>query len=112
MSLTQRDRQPELMDDPTLDAQQHRQALAGLARINRWTRSGRIFWPSLKRLTQQTKRPLRVLDLATGSGDIPLSLTGIAQKQGVELVVDGCDVSDIALSVARQQSPNSSFVPL
>lgn len=109
MSLAHRDRQPEVMDDPTLDADQHRHALAGLARINRWTRSGHVFWPRLKQLAQQSKKPLRVLDLATGSGDIPLSLTRLARKHSVELVVEGCDISDIALSVARQQAPDCRF---
>lgn len=109
MSLAHRDRQPEVMDDPTLDAEQHRHALAGLARINRWTHSGNIFWPYLKQLAQQSKQPLRVLDLATGSGDIPLSLARLAGKQGVNLVIEGCDISDTALSVARAKAPECRF---
>ena len=108
MSLAHRNRQPEVMDDPTLDDASHRQALAGLARINRWTRSGRVFWPSLKQLAQQHAK-LRVLDLATGSGDIPLTLAKLAHRHGVALEIEGCDISDTALSVARKQVPGCRF---
>ena len=37
----------ELMDDPALDPREHHAALAGLKRLNAWSKSARILWPSI-----------------------------------------------------------------
>jgi hypothetical protein len=64
----QRDLQPERMDDPNLPPQEHVAALVGLSRINRLTSVSRPIYRRLRRYAQATKRPLRILDVATGSG--------------------------------------------
>ena len=73
-SLRQRRRQAELMDEPGLDASEHVHALDGLERINRWSGSSRILWPSLRRLAERQSRDgcCAVLDAATGAGDLPI----------------------------------------
>lgn len=99
-SLRARDRQPELMDDPAIAPDDHRRALAGLARINRWTGAAGLLWKPLKKLAKHLGRPLRVLDVATGSGDIPLSLARRADRAGVPMDVSGCDISSTAVATA------------
>ncbi len=99
-ALRARDRRPELMDDPALPPDRHRRALAGLARINRWTGAANLLWPPLKRLAAVLGRPLRVLDVATGSGDIPLSLARRADRAGVPMDLSGCDISPTAVAEA------------
>ncbi len=48
MNLQIRQREPELMDQPGLCDQEHGNALAGLGRVNWWSRSSSIFcWHSL-----------------------------------------------------------------
>jgi hypothetical protein len=71
LSALPRRLQPELMDQPGLDPARHRQALRGLRRINFWSRSAGILWPALAGLARAAQRPLRVLDQATGGGDVP-----------------------------------------
>jgi 2-polyprenyl-3-methyl-5-hydroxy-6-metoxy-1,4-benzoquinol methylase len=44
---------------------------------------------------------LRLLDVATGGGDVPLRLWQRAQKAGLRLAVDGCDRSACAIGHAR-----------
>jgi 2-polyprenyl-3-methyl-5-hydroxy-6-metoxy-1,4-benzoquinol methylase len=101
-SLRARNRQPELMDDPALDAASHRLALAGLARINRFSNSAGVLWPSLQKLaTAIPDRPLRVLDVATGSGDVPLVLVQKAAQAGVKIEVVGLDLSQVAIAEAE-----------
>src|SRR4051794_23777774 len=52
-SLSRRDRQPEIMDQPDLSPERHHQALAGLARINFLSgAAGSLFRP-LYRLPQR-----------------------------------------------------------
>ncbi len=95
---------PELMDDPTLDPVLHRQALAGLARLNAWSGGAGLLWKELRRLAAKADRPLRVLDVATGSGDVPIELAKRAKRAGMPMHFAGCDVSDTALSVAQQNA--------
>jgi len=102
-SLSRREIGPELMDDPHLDPAEHRHALAGLSRLNRWSRAAAAFWPTLRQLAAGGKR-VRVLDVATGSGDVPITLAKWAKAAGLEVEVHGCDISDTALSVARSRA--------
>jgi 2-polyprenyl-3-methyl-5-hydroxy-6-metoxy-1,4-benzoquinol methylase len=99
-SLSRREIVPELMDDPRLDPAEHRHALAGLSRLNRWSRAAEAFWPTLQRLALGGK-PVRLLDVATGSGDVPITLAKWAKAAGLQVEVHGCDISDTALSEAR-----------
>ncbi len=116
-ALSQRDCQPELMDDPTLDPKEHRKALAGLARINRFSNSVGVLWPSLKKFyASNPKRPLRVLDIATGSGDVPIALAKRAAQKGLQIEFAGCDFSPVAIENAKQQATQAGvkadFFPL
>jgi SAM-dependent methyltransferase len=102
--LSLRRRQAELMDQPGLDPARHSQALRGLERINFWSRSAAILWPPLVELARRSKRPLRVLDLATGAGDLPIRLWHWAQRANVPLSIDGCDRSPDAVAYARDRA--------
>jgi len=103
-ALRDRDRRPELMDDPALPPAEHRRALAGLARINRWTGAAKLLWPPLERLAVGLSRPLRVLDVATGSGDIPLALARYAARAGVRMDIAGCDIRPVAVAEAGRKA--------
>lgn len=105
MLLSQRVRKPELMDQPGLDARVHMHALRGLERINRWSGSSRILWRAISALAlEQPARPLRVLDIATGAGDVPIRLWQRGQRAGIALQVSGCDISPNALHHARERA--------
>lgn len=103
MSLTrERQRRPEIMDQPDLDRQRHIQALRALARINFLSASAGILWPELAALAQRmAPRVPRVLDVATGGGDVPIRLWRHARRAGLELRIEGCDISPVALEHAR-----------
>src|SRR5438874_463839 len=91
------------MDQPGLDPAQHARALRGLARINWWSRSGGILWPALL-AEARAAGPLRVLDLATGAGDVPIRLSRRARSAGINLCIEGCDVSAVAVEYARRRA--------
>jgi SAM-dependent methyltransferase len=88
------------MDDPALDPGEHRRALAGLARLNAVSNSAGVLWPPLAKLARALNRPLRVLDVATGSGDVPRKLVARARRAGVALEASACDISPTAIAEA------------
>jgi SAM-dependent methyltransferase len=103
--VAQRSRQPELMDQPDLDPKAHEYALRGLERINFWSGASHVFWPGLRAVAQTLpQRPVRVLDLACGAGDVATRLWRKAQRAGLSLQIDGCDRSPTALDYARQRA--------
>lgn len=103
LQLAKRDMQPEWMDQPDLDQRLHAEALRGLARINRFSRSAQILWPPLRQLAREIgQRELSVLDLASGAGDVTIGLWQLACRQGIPLRIQGCDVSHVAVEHARQ----------
>jgi SAM-dependent methyltransferase len=100
--LRERCRRPEEMDRPDLEPARHERALAGLARLNLWSGSAGILWPPLANLARRLRRPLRVLDLASGAGDVPVRLWRRARRAGLSLEIDGCDRSATAVAHARR----------
>src|SRR5262245_60787531 len=106
-TLRQRHLQPEVMDQQGLDGGEHHQALIALARINWISASGLILWPSIRALCLERAkagdtRPIRVLDVATGCGDLPVRLWRRAKRNRTPLEVSGCDVSPTAIEHARR----------
>lgn len=84
-NVADRVREREVMDRPDLDQDLHQQALTGLARLNWLSGSVGLVWSPIAELGSQLGRPLSVLDLATGGGDIPLGLWRRARRTGLDL---------------------------
>jgi len=95
-----RQRQPELMDDPALESHEHHLALRGLQRINHWSKSVKNIWQPIAELAREIG-PIRVLDVATGGGDIPIGLWQMARQYNLPIRIDGCDVSPVAIAHAK-----------
>lgn len=99
--LTRRRRRPELMDQPGLDPRLHREALAGLGRLHRITRTAARLWPSIRELAREAGgREVRVLDLACGGGDLTVALRRRALAADLRVKMDGCDLSPVAVDYA------------
>src|SRR5262245_16152781 len=78
IDVRRRRRQPEIMDQPGLDRPQHWEALRSLARINRLSRSAGTLWPRIRSLARQGGM-VRILDVASGGGDVPIRLWQLAR---------------------------------
>jgi len=106
--LKQRHREPEIQDQPDLDTRLLHQALEGLKSINLWSRSHRVLWPSIRALARSNGAGrLRILDIATGAGDIPIALWKRAQREGIDLEIEGCDVNPRAVAYAEEQATHA-----
>jgi 2-polyprenyl-3-methyl-5-hydroxy-6-metoxy-1,4-benzoquinol methylase len=105
VDVRRRRRQPEIMDQPGLDPGQHAGALRCLQRVNWLSRPAAIFWPHLRDLARENPaKPLEILDVATGAGDIPIKLWLKARRAALNCRIDACDVSSVALEHARKNS--------
>lgn len=103
--LGQRRRTPEIMDQPGLDPRRHAAALRGLARINFWSRSAGLLWPPLAALARRLETTrLRVLDLASGGGDVAIRLWHKARRAGLDFHLEGRDLSPVAVAHARAEA--------
>src|SRR4051794_24816739 len=104
-SLRRRHRQPEIMDQPGLSADQHHRALRGLARINFFSRSAGLLWPALAQLARDlSPAPLRLLDVASGGADVAIRLAKKAARSGIDLRITCRDVSEQAVAFARARA--------
>jgi len=110
-------REPELMDAEDLDPVRHVQALRALARVNRVSLVAARVWREVLHLSRGSRdrssrgrrdrkehRPLRILDVACGGGDVMVDVARRAQQASLPLVVQGCDLSPVALEHARREA--------
>ncbi len=105
LGLPQRRRQAERMDQP-LAVDEHRSALQSLARINWVSRSAAIMAKPIFAAAREPnrRRPLRVLDLASGGGDILTTLALQAMARHLKIDWIGCDISREAIQHSQEQA--------
>jgi len=83
---------PELLSD-----------LRNLRTLNRYFGSYRLVRYFLRRWIGPSDK-LRIIDLATGSGDIPRLIVDFARKAGAEVEIDAVDFQASTIEVARKLS--------
>ena len=110
--------EPELMDQPGLDRREHEHALTSLGRANAVSRTTATLWPAIRSAARAvTGRPLRVLDVACGGGQVTVDLAQRLGRAGIHADVVGCDMSPVALAFARElaagaNEPRLTFVQM
>jgi 2-polyprenyl-3-methyl-5-hydroxy-6-metoxy-1,4-benzoquinol methylase len=93
------------MDAPDLPPARLVETLKGLSLVNLVTRSSRLMWPDLKATARRhPDRPIRVLDVACGGGDVLLTLWRAARRAGLRVEFAGCDLSATAVAYAKQEA--------
>jgi 2-polyprenyl-3-methyl-5-hydroxy-6-metoxy-1,4-benzoquinol methylase len=97
------------MDQSGLDGLLHRQALDALRRVNGLSRGDQAVWPFIQEFCEDRRkagdtRPIRLLDVATGGGDLPVRLWKMASRRGLNLEIAGCDRSALAVEYAQDHA--------
>ncbi len=99
----QRVRVPELMDDPAIPRDELDRSLRYIRVVNR--RFGGA-WGLIRHLREWSARwpkgrPITLLDLGTGSADIPVAVREWGVGRGFDIRVTGVDVHETTLDLAR-----------
>ena len=100
----------ELIDDETQPYADFRASMSDVRRANRYlggtvvvARQARLWLERERQTTPSRVQPLRFLDVATGSGDIPHALTDMARRLDVPVQIVALDYSPPILRYAREQ---------
>ncbi|MEM6366020.1 MAG: methyltransferase domain-containing protein [Planctomycetota bacterium] len=98
------------MDAPDLDPIAHRAALKGLRRLNTISGVSLVLFPQLLHFArQQPNRPLKILDVASGSADLPIAWIKRARRRGLEFQITALDRSETALKAAAESASASGI---
>ncbi|HEX4561302.1 MAG TPA: methyltransferase domain-containing protein [Gemmatimonadales bacterium] len=90
----------EVLDDPGADPALVRAELTDLTRLNRWFGGARAVVRTLMPLLPPAGGSCTLLDVGTGSGDIPRAIARAAQRRRVTVRTLGLDRSPVAARVA------------
>jgi 2-polyprenyl-3-methyl-5-hydroxy-6-metoxy-1,4-benzoquinol methylase len=93
----------EIMDQPQPVSVELDRDLRHLRRLNRWFGSHRLVLEFMRRWLKPGART-RLVDLATGSGDIPRLIVDFARKIGAHLDIDAVDQQAATLEIAGKLS--------
>jgi ubiquinone/menaquinone biosynthesis C-methylase UbiE len=105
MSPMERAHGGELMDEPLQDAAELARSLRDIRGVNRWLGGTRVMIRHVASMARRLPaRPLHILDVATGSADIPLALARWGRRKGVRLQVVATDLHPQTLAVARERT--------
>ena len=101
-----------MMDRPQPISTELERDLENIRELNRWFGSCALISMFLSRWIKPGAR-LRIVDLATGSGDIPRLIAEYGRKVGAELRIDALDRQSATLEIGKKLSvnyPEISFV--
>lgn len=101
----------EIMDGPGIDEQAHLDALEGLRRINRLSRTPeQMLAPVAAMAKTAGLNHLSLLDIACGGGDVPVGLARQAQQLGIQIDLTLLDQSETALREASAKAKEAGIV--
>lgn len=102
-AIGNRQRVPELMDEPGIDPAALDHALRGIARINAFSLTARHLWRRLQRIARERRLTrLRILDVGCGNADVTLGVARRARRSGLNVELFGCDQTAVAVDAARE----------
>jgi SAM-dependent methyltransferase len=112
-ALPRAEASPELIDESHHDWHELTQSLGHVAAVNRWLGGARCLLKHVEPLLTPD-RPTRILDVGTGSADLPRSMIRSARRLGRVVEITACDVHPQMLAIAEGQSngfPELSLCP-
>jgi 2-polyprenyl-3-methyl-5-hydroxy-6-metoxy-1,4-benzoquinol methylase len=106
MTLVQRIDRPEIMDTQKVSMCEMKETLAFLETTNKIFGGADVF---IKKLSEASKRwnknqTIHILDVGTGSADIPLAIAAWAREHEFKVQITGIDLMDDIVSIAKEKT--------
>ena len=95
---------PELMDGDC-SYEDFRDCLRSLETVNRWLLGYRPTLAWLERLPRDLHKPVHIVDVGSGGGDLLRKIAGWAQRRGIAVELTGIDLNPYAARAAAESSP-------
>jgi 2-polyprenyl-3-methyl-5-hydroxy-6-metoxy-1,4-benzoquinol methylase len=94
---------PELMDGEC-SYEDFRDCLRSLQAVNRWLLGYRPTLAWLRQLPRDRSKPLHILDVGCGGGDLLRKIAGWARKRSTEVQLTGIDLNPFATRAAAEST--------
>jgi 2-polyprenyl-3-methyl-5-hydroxy-6-metoxy-1,4-benzoquinol methylase len=108
-SLRERHLVPEKMDDPGLDPSEHKRALAGLRRINRFSRTAAQLQREVLRIAaHRHQQHWKLLDVGCANGEVAFELAALLRGK-LNCALTGWDMSPTAIEAAESRRSAESI---
>lgn len=109
-SFAERSREAELMDGADYTDAELIENLADLRRVNRFLGGRRALtrhlFPMIQTVWAMGRRRIRLLDVGSGSADIPAHIVTWARGRGIEVECVALDLNEIVATEARRRTAN------
>jgi 2-polyprenyl-3-methyl-5-hydroxy-6-metoxy-1,4-benzoquinol methylase len=93
----------EKLDDLSLQGEPLHKALQSLAWINRWFGNHSSVIKAIHALYNEQPKPLRIIDLGCGGGDLILTVAQSLERQKIEFSITGIDGNANSLAYAQKK---------
>jgi SAM-dependent methyltransferase len=113
LNFAERSTVDELMDSEPVSFEDFRACLVDLARVNRMTLAYRptlAFFDRLLPLARRLGRPLEVIDVGSGYGDMLRAIDAWARRRGVALSLTGVDLNPWSRMAAVEATSPSQTI--
>lgn len=99
-----RSSEKEKLDDLNLQGETLHQALQSLQWINKWFGNHRSVLKAIHRVYQKEAKPLRIIDLGCGGGDLALAIAKSMRQHNISCRITGIDGNAQSLLYAQKKS--------
>lgn len=101
--MSTRSAEKEKLDDLSLLGEPLHKTLLSLEWINRWLGNHRAVISSILSICEKEKRPLHIVDLGCGGGDLMLAIAKALRRKNIQFVITGIDGNGNNLAYAEEK---------
>jgi 2-polyprenyl-3-methyl-5-hydroxy-6-metoxy-1,4-benzoquinol methylase len=112
--MKMRSSEKEKLDDLNLHGEPLHKALQSLEWVNRWFGNHRSVIKAIHRIYKKEEKPLRIIDLGCGGGDLVLAVARSLRQDKIEFTITGIDGNANTLAYAHKKCeafPEIKFLP-